>query len=50
VVELAEGSGCVVELAGGSTTGWGSIAGGAGSAAVELASGSSSLAFNLSRI
>ena len=49
VVELAAGSGGVVELDGGSTTGWGSIAGGAGSAPVELASGSSSLAFNFSR-
>ena len=45
VVELAAGSGGVVE----STTGWGSIAGGAGSAPVELASGSSSLAFSFSR-
>lgn len=49
VVELAAGSGGVVELDGGSTTGWGSIAGGAGSAPARLASGSSSLAFNFSR-
>jgi hypothetical protein len=49
VVELAAGSGGVVELDGGSTTGWGSIAGGAGSAPARLASGSSSLAFSFSR-
>ena len=49
VVELAAGSGGVVELDGGSTTGWGFIAGGAGSASARLASGSSSLAFNFSR-
>ena len=49
VVELAAGSGGVVEPDSGSTTGWGSIAGGAGSAPARLASGSSSLAFNFSR-
>jgi hypothetical protein len=49
VVELAEGSACVVELAG-LATGCGSIAGGTGPAGgAQLASGAASLAFNFSR-